>query len=97
MSTNYKSRQSPEGQSPTLGLNADGGQPRPWDVTTRRLETSDLELLVQIDRALEKIDEGEYGLCEESGESIEKERLEAKPWARFCVRVQREREAREAT
>lgn len=56
---------------------------------------SEQELLVQVDRALEKIDEGVYGICEESGEPIDRERLEAKPWARFCVRVQREHEQRE--
>lgn len=54
---------------------------------------AELALLVQIDRALAKIDEGTYGVCEETGAQIAKERLEAKPWARFCVEVQRAHEA----
>ncbi len=51
------------------------------------------ELLYQIDRALEKIEEGVYGICEESGAPIGAERLEAKPWARFCIEVERGHEA----
>ncbi len=34
--------------------------------------------------ALEKIEKGTYGICEISGESIEKERLDANPAARTC-------------
>lgn len=37
--------------------------------------------LAEIERALEKIDEGSYGLSDESGEPIPRERLEAKPEA----------------
>ncbi len=35
--------------------------------------------------ALDKIEKGTYGICEVSGESIEKERLEAYPAARTCL------------
>ena len=37
-----------------------------------------------IKRALEKIEDGTYGVCEISGEPIEEERLEANPAARTC-------------
>ncbi|MCB9818830.1 TraR/DksA C4-type zinc finger protein [Candidatus Nomurabacteria bacterium] len=37
-----------------------------------------------IKRALKKIDEGNYGICEVSGEPIEEDRLEANPAARTC-------------
>ena len=37
-----------------------------------------------IERALAKIEEGTYGVCEISGEAIEKDRLEANPSARTC-------------
>ena len=37
-----------------------------------------------IKRALKKIDEGTYGVCEVSGEMIEEDRLEANPAARTC-------------
>jgi RNA polymerase-binding transcription factor DksA len=36
--------------------------------------------------ALERIKEGTYGMCEGTGEPIPKPRLEACPWARYCVR-----------
>lgn len=36
-------------------------------------------------RALSRIDEGRYGICEVSGEAIEPERLDANPAARTCV------------
>lgn len=38
-----------------------------------------------VNGALEKIDNGKYGICEISGEPIERERLEANPAARTCL------------
>lgn len=38
-----------------------------------------------INRALTKIEEGTYGVCEVSGEAIEAERLDANPAARTCI------------
>ena len=37
-------------------------------------------------RALEKLDEGTYGLCDRCGTLIPEERLEARPWSVLCVR-----------
>jgi len=37
-------------------------------------------------RALEKLDEGTYGLCDRCGASIPDERLDARPWSVLCVR-----------
>ncbi|HVY73070.1 MAG TPA: TraR/DksA C4-type zinc finger protein [Candidatus Paceibacterota bacterium] len=37
-----------------------------------------------VKRALQKIEDGEYGVCEISGEEIEMDRLEANPSARTC-------------
>ena len=48
--------------------------------------------LAEIDHALEKIEEGTYGLCEESGELINLLRLEAMPTARYSLEVQEQRE-----
>ena len=45
-------------------------------------------LLRQIDRALEKIDEGTYGVCDLSGEEIPMKRLEAVPYAVMTVKAQ---------
>ena len=40
--------------------------------------------LSEIDAALERIDRGEYGVCEVCGRKIADERLEAVPATRFC-------------
>ncbi len=42
-------------------------------------------LIYHIDRALERIKNGTYGLCQECGKPISKERLEAVPHARLCI------------
>jgi RNA polymerase-binding transcription factor len=36
-------------------------------------------------RALEKIEDGTYGLCDRCGAAIPDERLEARPWSVLCV------------
>jgi DnaK suppressor protein len=41
--------------------------------------------LEDIDHALGRIEDGSYGTCEECGKAIGDDRLEAKPWARFCI------------
>jgi DnaK suppressor protein len=40
----------------------------------------------EVARALEKIDEGTYGICDRCGVPILEERLEARPWSVLCVR-----------
>ncbi|NOY78352.1 MAG: TraR/DksA family transcriptional regulator [Calditrichaeota bacterium] len=42
-------------------------------------------LIYHIDRALERIKSGTYGLCQECGKPISKDRLEAVPHARLCI------------
>lgn len=42
-------------------------------------------LLNDVERALAKIDDGAYGLCETCGEPIAPARLEAMPASRYCV------------
>lgn len=46
------------------------------------------KLITQIDSALERIDNGSYGYCEETGEEIGIERLMARPIARMCIEAQ---------
>jgi RNA polymerase-binding transcription factor DksA len=46
----------------------------------KQLETQ----LVDVTDALEKIENGNYGICEKSGKQIELDRLEANPAARTC-------------
>lgn len=45
-------------------------------------------VLRQIDRALEKIEEGTYGICDISSEEIPIKRLEAVPYATMTVKAQ---------
>jgi DnaK suppressor protein len=49
------------------------------------LMDSEKKMLVEINDALRRIDDGVFGVCEGNGESIPKARLNAIPWARFCV------------
>ncbi|MFK4222798.1 TraR/DksA family transcriptional regulator [Streptomyces sp. NPDC019890] len=42
--------------------------------------------LAELDRALERLERGDYGRCEGCGEPIPAERLEARPAASTCVR-----------
>ncbi|MFE4424723.1 TraR/DksA family transcriptional regulator [Streptomyces sp. NPDC056817] len=42
--------------------------------------------LADLDRALERLEEGDYGRCEGCGEPIPTQRLEVRPAARTCVR-----------
>lgn len=47
------------------------------------------QTLAAIDAALQRIEAGTYGTCEECGKQITAERLEALPWARLCIDDQR--------
>ena len=59
------------------------------DLSSRQLLLSlneaDRKKLMEIDEALERIEEGTYGICEECGEPISVKRLEVKPTAIYCV------------
>jgi DnaK suppressor protein len=54
--------------------------------------------LADVESALARLESGDYGRCEDCGRPIGKERLEAKPSARFCIdhqaRMEREVSAR---
>lgn len=50
--------------------------------------TKEYKLLRQIERALEKIDDNSYGICDVSGEEIPLARLEAVPYATMTVKSQ---------
>jgi RNA polymerase-binding protein DksA len=53
------------------------------------LMDSERKLLKEIDEALQRIEEGTYGVCEGTGKPIRKARLKARPWARYCVEYAR--------
>lgn len=44
------------------------------------------DLLLKIEHALRRIDEGTYGICERCGNPIEKARLRALPYANLCIK-----------
>jgi len=48
----------------------------------------DRKHLLFVEDALNRIDRGEYGYCQQCGEDINVKRLEVQPWARHCVRCQ---------
>jgi RNA polymerase-binding protein DksA len=56
---------------------------------TLSLVDRDRQMVDEIDVALRKIDEKTYGICEGTGQMISRERLEAKPWARYSIEYAR--------
>ncbi|MBB3981370.1 RNA polymerase-binding protein DksA [Sphingobium fontiphilum] len=77
-------------------LEADLGQPMEADFAEQAVEREDDEALDrlsrvelaeigQIDRAIERIDQGAYGVCIECGEPIAPARLAALPEAAMCM------------
>jgi DnaK suppressor protein len=46
-------------------------------------------LLQEIDQALDRIQQGTYGICEGTDKPISRARLEAMPWARYCIEYER--------
>jgi len=72
---------------------------RASEETDRALElrTRDRQrkLIAKIDSALRRIEEGEYGYCEETGEPISLKRLDARPIATLSLEAQERHERRE--
>src|SRR5438105_1616092 len=54
------------------------------EVSISMLETEE-QMLEEIAAALERMDHGTFGRCEECGKEIAKERLRALPYARYCI------------
>jgi len=84
-----------------------GGLSQPDEIDRASLETDkalDLrtkdrirKLINKIDEALERIEDGSYGYCEETGEPIGIERLEARPVATLSIEAQERHERMEKT
>ncbi len=88
-------------------LQEEGGMQEP-DITDRasietevalefRTRDRQRKLIGKIDEALERIERGEYGYCEETGEPIGIKRLEARPVATLTVEAQERHERKERT
>jgi hypothetical protein len=67
---------------------ADAGSDNFEMENTLGLMDEEVKILAEIDAALGRIERKTYGICEGSGEPIPKSRLEAIPWARYCVEYQ---------
>ncbi len=73
--------------------NVAGLTPDPADMATReeheafslRLKEREKNLLRKIDLAIERIKEGDFGICEGCGEPIEEKRLMARPVTTLCI------------
>lgn len=50
------------------------------------------ETLEKIDHALEKLDQGTYGICEDCNAEISEQRLKAVPFAIYCIECKQKRE-----
>ena len=58
------------------------------------LASNERELLYEIDESLKKIQEGNFGICEECKSAISKTRLKAIPYTRLCLKCQEAKEKR---
>lgn len=56
------------------------------------LMDSERKLLREIEDALHRIADGIFGICQVTGKPLNKARLEAKPWAKYCIKIARELE-----
>jgi RNA polymerase-binding transcription factor len=52
------------------------------------LSNNERQMLLLVDEALARMEQGVYGRCVNCGEEISRQRLEAVPWARFCIDCQ---------
>ena len=57
-----------------------------------RTRERERKLIIKIDQALQRVDDGLYGYCEDTGEPIGIKRLEARPIATLCIEAQERHE-----
>ncbi|HUU43672.1 MAG TPA: TraR/DksA family transcriptional regulator [Planctomycetota bacterium] len=88
-----RSRQDASGDLSTMPIHmADIGSDNFEQEFTLGLIENEEEMLREIDEALERIDGGTFGACEECGKAIPKTRLKALPHAKLCIACQRTHE-----
>ncbi len=56
------------------------------------LSETERGILIQIDEAIQRLDKGTFGSCEQCDEPIPEPRLKAIPWARYCISCQEKQE-----
>lgn len=60
-----------------------------------RLRDREKFLLKKIEKALQRIEDGSFGMCERREEAISMKRLEARPVTTLCIRCKEEQEKKE--
>lgn len=88
-------RESDRAESSLKDMEDVGGQSVDEETAYKLLELESAEL-EEIDYALERIDEGNYGMCDECEEPINIERLMALPFTSMCIKCKRELERAES-
>ena len=71
---------------------ADGGTDTIERQVSLGLMSNEEGLLIKIDRALKKIEDGTYGICELCKEKISQERLNAVSYATYCIKCRSQEE-----
>src|SRR5690554_5700557 len=66
------------------------------NATELRLKDRERNMLNKVNDALLRIDDGDYGYCEECGDPIGKPRLRARPVAELCIECKEEEEREES-
>lgn len=61
-----------------------------------RLRDRDRKLIQKIDQALDRIQEGSFGICDDCGEDISIARLKARPVTTLCIKCKSKQEQAEA-
>ena len=59
------------------------------------IERNTIDLLHKVERALQRIDKGTYGVCESCGEDISEPRLKARPVTTLCIECKTRQENEE--
>jgi DnaK suppressor protein len=62
------------------------------EITLDLLE-NEAHILAEVNDALARIEQGTFGRCENCGQEISRERLDALPYARYCIRCARKLQA----
>ena len=97
-SVELRAQMGPPGVNPALQIHAD-----PYDTADfaeksheewifLQKNSFDTALLREIEGALVRLRDGSYGTCQDCGMPVSGKRLEAVPWARYCVSCQERRQ-----
>ena len=84
--------QDDDGQAPDIADRATTESERSIELRTRDRQR---KLVIKIDAALERIEDGSYGYCDDTGEPIGLKRLEARPIATLSIEAQERHERHE--